>query len=271
VVGAGVMGGGIAQLIADQTSLHVRMKDVRPEALALGMAHARKLFDWSLKRRRISKAEMQKKLALLAPTLDYTGFDRADLVVEAVIEKLAIKQEVFRELAAHAAPGAVLASNTSSLPIAEIREMTPNPERVVGMHFFNPVHKMPLVEVIVPEGCEPAAANAVFELTRRLGKTPVLVKDSPGFLVNRLLMFYSTEALWLLDEGRRILRLYYSTFDDRLPRQYVDEHEEIIAAIEAGDVERADRLAIAHAGQIVRQIQEYIARDLDRPVAISLS
>ena len=207
VVGAGVMGGGIAQLIADQTGLPVRMKDVRPEALALGMAHARKLFDWSLKRRRISKAGVQKKLALLSPTLDYSGFERADLVVEAVVEKLEVKQEVFRELAAHAAPGAVLASNTSSLPIADIRARTPNPERVVGMHFFNPVHKMPLVEVIVPEGCDPSAANAVFDLTRRLGKTPVLVKDSPGFLVNRLLMFYSTEALWLLDEGRRMEEL----------------------------------------------------------------
>jgi DNA-binding GntR family transcriptional regulator len=83
--------------------------------------------------------------------------------------------------------------------------------------------------------------------------------------------YYTAFFARLLDEGRRILRLYYSTFDDRLPRQYVDEHEEIIAAIEAGDVERADRLAIAHAGQIVRQIQEYIARDLDRPVAISMS
>ena len=81
----------------------------------------------------------------------------------------------------------------------------------------------------------------------------------------------SLTALILLDEGGRILRLYYSTFDDRLPHQYIDEHEEIIAAIEAGDADRADRLAIAHAGQIVRQIQDYIARDLDRPVAISLS
>ncbi len=227
VVGAGVMGGGIAQLIADQTGLPVRMKDVRAEALALGMAHARKLFDRNLKRRRISKAEMQKKLALLAPTLDYAGFERADFVVEAVIEKLAVKQEVFRELAAHAAPGAVLASNTSSLPIAEIRAKTPNPERVVGMHFFNPVHKMPLVEVIVPEGCDPAAANTVFDLTRRLGKTPVLVKDSPGFLVNRLLMFYSTEALWLLDEGHRMEDLDRAMTDWGMPLGPIELTDEV--------------------------------------------
>ncbi len=227
VVGAGVMGGGIAQLIADQAGLAVRMKDVRAEALGLGMAHARKLFDWSLKRRRITKAAMQKKLALLAPTLDYVGFERADFVIEAVIEKLAIKQEVFRELAAHAAPGAVLASNTSSLPIAQIRALTPHPERVVGMHFFNPVHKMPLVEVIVPEGCDPAAANTVFELTRRLGKTPVLVKDTPGFLVNRLLMFYSTEALWLLDEGRRMEDLDRAMTDWGMPLGPIELTDEV--------------------------------------------
>ncbi len=107
-------------------------------------------------------------------------------------------------LAAHAAPGAVLASNTSSLPIAEICAKTPNPERVVGMHFFNPVDKMPLVEVIAPEGSDPVAVNTVFAYTRKLGKTPILVRDTPGFLVNRLLMFYSTEALWLLDEGYRM-------------------------------------------------------------------
>ena len=98
----------------------------------------------------------------------------------------------------------MLASNTSSLSIAKIGAKTPHPGRVVGMHFFNPVHKMPLVEVIAPEGADASAVNTVFAFTRKLGKTPVLVKDTPGFLVNRLLMFYSTEAMWLLHEGHRI-------------------------------------------------------------------
>ncbi len=115
-----------------------------------------------------------------------------------------IKQQVFADTAAQVREDTVLASNTSSLSVAGIGAKTPHPERVVGMHFFNPVHKMPLVEVIAPDGAAPWAVNTVFAFTRKLGKTPVLVKDTPGFLVNRLLMFYSAEALWLLDEGYRI-------------------------------------------------------------------
>jgi 3-hydroxyacyl-CoA dehydrogenase/enoyl-CoA hydratase/3-hydroxybutyryl-CoA epimerase len=204
VLGAGTMGGGIAQLIAAETDLPVRMKDVRNEALALGMSHAAALFDRQVRRRRLDASGMRRKMALLRPTLDWSGFRRVDLVIEAIVEKLEVKQAVFAELAAQVSEGAVLASNTSSLPIRDIRVKTPRPERVVGMHFFNPVHRMPLVEVIVPEGADPSAVNTVFDFTRRLGKTPVLVKDSPGFLVNRLLTFYSIESFWLLDEGYRI-------------------------------------------------------------------
>ncbi len=204
VLGAGTMGGGIAQLIAGQTDLPVRMKDLNEAALAAGMSHAAGLFERQLKRRRLDAPTLRRKMALLRPTLDYSGFRRVDLVVEAILEKLDVKQAVFAELAAQVRDDTVLASNTSSLPIGEIRARTPHPERVVGMHFFNPVHRMPLVEVIAPEGASAAAVNTVFSYTRKLGKTPILVKDSPGFLVNRLLMFYSIESFWLLDEGRRI-------------------------------------------------------------------
>ncbi|HEV2845920.1 MAG TPA: 3-hydroxyacyl-CoA dehydrogenase NAD-binding domain-containing protein, partial [Thermoanaerobaculia bacterium] len=204
VLGAGVMGGGIAQLIAAEMDLPVRMKDVRDEALASGMHHAADLFQKQVTRRRLSAAESRRKIALLHPTLDYSGFGRVDMVVEAIVENMKVKQEVFAETAKHLPEDAILASNTSSLSIAGIGSKTPNPGRVVGMHFFNPVHKMPLVEVIAPEGGDPVAVNTVFQFTRKLGKTPVLVKDTPGFLVNRLLMFYSVEALWLLDEGYRI-------------------------------------------------------------------
>ncbi|HEY9423014.1 MAG TPA: 3-hydroxyacyl-CoA dehydrogenase NAD-binding domain-containing protein, partial [Thermoanaerobaculia bacterium] len=204
VLGAGVMGGGIAQLIAAEMDLPVRMKDVRDEALASGMHHAGDLFEKQVKRRRLSSAEARRKMALLHPTLDYSGFGRVDFVVEAIVENMKVKQEVFAETAKHLPADAILASNTSSLSIGGIGSQTPNPGRVVGMHFFNPVHKMPLVEVIAPEGGDPVAVNTVFAFTRKLGKTPVLVKDTPGFLVNRLLMFYSVEALWLLDEGYRI-------------------------------------------------------------------
>jgi 3-hydroxyacyl-CoA dehydrogenase/enoyl-CoA hydratase/3-hydroxybutyryl-CoA epimerase len=204
VLGAGVMGGGIAQLIADKTDLPVRMKDVNDQALATGMMHAAELFDKQVKRRRLTIPESKRKMSLLLPTLDFSGFARADLVIEAIVENLGVKQEVFAETAKHVRADTVLASNTSSLSIAGIGARTQEHARVVGMHFFNPVGKMPLVEVIAPEGSDPVAVNTVFAYTRKLGKTPILVRDTPGFLVNRLLMFYSTEALWLLDEGYRM-------------------------------------------------------------------
>jgi len=217
VLGAGVMGGGIAQLVSAEADLPVRMKDVRPEALASGMEHAAGLFDKQVKRHRLDLPAARRKMALLQPTLDYTGFAACDLVVEAIIEKLEIKQSVFAEVAQHVPDTAVLASNTSSLSIEKIGAKTPHRERVVGMHFFNPVHKMPLVEVIAPEGADPSAVNTVFAFTRKLGKTPVLVKDAPGFLVNRLLMFYSSEALWLLDEGYKIEDLDRAMTDWGMP------------------------------------------------------
>jgi 3-hydroxyacyl-CoA dehydrogenase / enoyl-CoA hydratase / 3-hydroxybutyryl-CoA epimerase len=216
VLGAGVMGGGIAQLIAE-TDLPVRMKDVNADALASGMRHAAERFDQQVKRRRLAAPEARRKMTLIQPTLDFSGFRRADLVIEAIVEKLAVKQEVFAETARHVRDDAVLASNTSSLSIAGIGAKTPHGGRVVGMHFFNPVHRMPLVEVIVPEGSDAAAVNTVFAFTRKLGKTPVLVKDTPGFLVNRLLMFYSIESLWLLDEGYRIEDLDRAMTDWGMP------------------------------------------------------
>lgn len=217
VLGAGAMGGGIAQLIAQEAGIPARMKDVNDEALANGMAHAAGLFERLVKKRRMETAEARRRMALLLPTLDFSGFGGVDLVIEAIVEKLEVKQDVFAELARHVPETAVLASNTSSLSIAAIGARTPNPGRVVGMHFFNPVHKMPLVEVIAHAGSDPVAVNTVFDFTRRLGKIPVLVKDAPGFLVNRLLMFYSLEAYWLLHEGHRIEDLDAAMLDWGMP------------------------------------------------------
>jgi 3-hydroxyacyl-CoA dehydrogenase/enoyl-CoA hydratase/3-hydroxybutyryl-CoA epimerase len=217
VLGAGTMGGGIAQLIANETDVPVRMKDINTGALALGMTHASGLFDRAVKRYRLTAPEARRKMALLHPTLDFSGFARADIVVEAVVERMDVKQQVFAETERHVPEDCVLASNTSSLSIQGIGAQTRRPERVVGMHFFNPVHKMPLVEVIAAESSAPWAVNTVFDYTRKLGKTPVLVKDSPGFLVNRLLMFYSSEAMWLLDEGYRIEDLDRAMTDWGMP------------------------------------------------------
>lgn len=204
VLGAGVMGGGIAQLTVDKCDLPVRLKDINSEALASGLAHAAKLYDKRVRKRRMRRSEARRKMSLISPTLNYDGFSRCNLLVEAVVENLGLKQNLFAEIAGIMPEDSVLATNTSSLSVDAIAHKTPNPERVVGMHFFNPVHRMPLVEVVVGKRTSPRATNTILALSRKMGKTPVIVKDAPGFLVNRLLGFYMVEALWLLEEGHRM-------------------------------------------------------------------
>ena len=204
VLGAGVMGGGIAQILAQKAGIPVRLKDLGTTPLATGMAHANQVFQKLVGRRRMTPPEAAEKMNLLLPCLDYSGFERVDLVIEAIVENLEIKQKAFSEVAERVGPQTVLASNTSSLSIDRIGRDTPIPERVVGMHFFNPVHRMPLVEVIQGSKTSPRTLQTILALCRSLGKTPVVVQDGPGFLVNRLLTFYMTEALWLLGEGNGI-------------------------------------------------------------------
>jgi 3-hydroxyacyl-CoA dehydrogenase/enoyl-CoA hydratase/3-hydroxybutyryl-CoA epimerase len=200
VLGAGVMGGGIAQLAADK-GYPTRMKDIKPEPLGGGFAAAAKIWRERVKKRRMTRAEMASKMALLSGSLDYAGFETCDLVIEAVLEKMAVKHAVLKEWETVAPPGAIFASNTSTLPITEIASAAEHPERVVGMHFFNPVHKMPLVEVIYGAKTDPEVTATVFDLAKKMGKTPVVVKDAPGFLVNRILAPYIGEAVRLLLEG----------------------------------------------------------------------
>ncbi len=200
VLGAGVMGGGIAQLAADK-GYPVRMKDIRNDALAGGYAAAAKVWQERLKKRRMTKAEFTGKMSLLSGGLTWTAFESCDVTIEAVLEKLAVKQAVLKEWEGVARPDAIFASNTSTLPITEIAAAAARPERVVGMHFFNPVHKMPLVEVIYGAKTDPAVTATIFDLAKKMGKTPVVVKDAPGFLVNRLLAPYLGEAVRLLLEG----------------------------------------------------------------------
>jgi len=204
VIGAGVMGGGIAHLVADKAQLPMRVKDIQAPALATALAHAAQLFDKQVRRRRLKPAERRRKMGLLQPTLEDSGLEACDFVIEAVVENLAVKQKVFADLSRRVSERAILATNTSSLSIDAIGQLTVHRERVVGMHFFNPVDKMPLIEVVTGRHTSSDTAAAVAAFARRLGKTPVVVRDGPGFLVNRLLAFYSAEAMWLLDEGFRI-------------------------------------------------------------------
>ncbi|HET9794945.1 MAG TPA: 3-hydroxyacyl-CoA dehydrogenase NAD-binding domain-containing protein [Thermoanaerobaculia bacterium] len=203
ILGAGVMGGGIAQLAADR-GFPARMKDIAAEPLAHGFRAAADVWREKVDRHRMSPAEFRRKMALLSGGLDYAGFSRAEVTIEAVVEKLEIKQAVLREWEEAVGDEAIFASNTSTLPISRIAAAARQPRRVAGMHFFNPVHRMPLVEVIRGEKSSDETIATIFDLARKMGKTPVVVRDAPGFLVNRILAPYLSEAVRLLEEGCRI-------------------------------------------------------------------
>ncbi len=204
VLGAGLMGGGIAQAIVDKADIDVRLKDINWNALASGMRSAAKIWKKKVERRRLGRVEMDRKLALITTTLDWSGFESIDIVVEAVLEKLEVKQQVLREFEAVARPDAIFATNTSTIPIGRIAEGCARPEQVVGMHFFSPVDRMPLVEVIRGARTSEETVATTASFARRLGKTVVLCNDAPGFIVNRILGPYLNEAGFLLKEGNRV-------------------------------------------------------------------
>ncbi len=264
VLGAGVMGGGIAQLVADR-GMPVRMKDITAEALGHGYAAAARIWRHERERRRLTPRELAARMARLSGGLDYAGFARCEVTLEAVVETLAVKQAVLAEWEAVVPDTAIFASNTSALSIGQIAARARRPGRVVGMHFFNPVHRMPLVEVIRGERTGEETVATVFTLARRLGKTPVVVRDGPGFLVNRLLSPYLAEAVGLVLGGCSV-----EGVDDAMvgfgmpvgPLALLDDVG-IDVAVKAGRVMAAafpDRLplaapldALAHAGRLGRK------------------
>lgn len=205
-LGAGVMGGGIAQLFSSR-NIPIRVKDLNNEAVAKAFEQAASVLKGKLKRRRITKLEYGQILSRITATVDYSGFQKADFVVEAIVEDLEIKKKVFAELENHMRDDAIIVSNTSSLLVNDMATAFKKPERFAGMHFFNPVHMMPLVEVIRGEKTSDETIATTFKLAKTLGKTPVLVNDGPGFLVNRLLVPYMVEAVSLLEEGYSIAHI----------------------------------------------------------------
>jgi len=200
VLGAGIMGGGIAYASAVK-GIPVRLKDVAQQALDLGTGEARKLLNKQVENGKLKAEQAGKVLASIVPQLDYTGYDGVDLVIEAVVENLGVKQAVFAELEAHTSPGTVLASNTSSLRIGDIAAGLRRPQDVVGMHFFNPVPLMPLVEIVRGERTRDEAVATAVSYTLAMGKTPLVVKDCAGFLINRLLGAYFVAFLLLIRDG----------------------------------------------------------------------
>ncbi len=202
VLGAGFMGAGIAGVAVQRGSL-VRLKDASLERVAAGVRAVREMVGERLRRRQITRVQRDDMLSALGPTVDYRGFADVDLVIEAVFEDLEVKHRVLREVE-EASPQAIFASNTSTIPLRDIAAGSRRPARVIGMHFFSPVHKMPLLEVIVtPETDGDTVATAV-AYGKQLGKTVIVVNDGAGFYVNRILAPYLNEAGRLIDEGARV-------------------------------------------------------------------
>ena len=216
VVGAGIMGGGIAQLAAYH-DIPVRMKDVRHEAVTRGLQHARELFEKAVSRKKLRQVDADRKMELVSGGLEYHGFVSVDVAVEAVVERMDVKHAVLGELEEVVREDSILATNTSSLSVDAMAEKLRHPARFGGMHFFNPVHRMPLVEIIRGEKTGDETVATLHALAVRLGKVPVVCRDGPGFLVNRILGPYLNEAGWLLGEGWPIQEIDAAALEFGMP------------------------------------------------------
>ncbi len=199
ILGAGVMGGGIAWLFS-KLKLPVRMKDLSYNAIALGYQQITKNYQQLLKIRKITKNEIKNYLALVSSTIDYSGLKNVDLISEAIIEDIKIKKNSFQELEKHISKNTIIASNSSALSINEMAKSLKNNERFLGMHFFNPVNRMPLVEIIPHKNTSEKTISSVVHLIKKAKKTPIVVGDCAGFLVNRILLTFMNESFLLLDE-----------------------------------------------------------------------
>jgi 3-hydroxyacyl-CoA dehydrogenase/enoyl-CoA hydratase/3-hydroxybutyryl-CoA epimerase len=200
VLGTGFMGAGIAAVSAMQ-GVPVRFKDTKVEQVGRGIAAVRDVLKDRLTKRQVTRQQFEDQLSLVSGTTEYTGFGNVPLVIEAVFEDLAVKHQVLSEVEPLLPANAIFATNTSTIPIASIAAGASRPERVIGAHFFSPVHKMPLLEVIVTPRTAPDVVTTTVAFGRRLGKTVIVVNDAPGFFVNRILAPYMNEAGRMLEEG----------------------------------------------------------------------
>jgi 3-hydroxyacyl-CoA dehydrogenase/enoyl-CoA hydratase/3-hydroxybutyryl-CoA epimerase len=201
ILGSGFMGAGIAGTAVVQAGVDVRLKDTELPRIGCGLKAATDILRWRLQRRRITRPEFQRLAALLSGGTDYASFGNVDLVIEAVFEDLAVKRAVLAEVEDATPVATIFATNTSTIPIADIAAGARHPERVVGMHFFSPVDRMPLLEVIPQSRTSPDTVVTAVRFGRRIGKTVIVVGDRPGFWVNRILLPYMTEAGRLVAEG----------------------------------------------------------------------
>jgi 3-hydroxyacyl-CoA dehydrogenase/enoyl-CoA hydratase/3-hydroxybutyryl-CoA epimerase len=226
VIGAGLMGGGITYVSAAEAGVHVRLLDLDREQTRAGVRSIREILDDRVAKGLIDHRERDRVLARIHPTTQYTGLGRADLVIEAVTERLEIKQEILRKVEAATHERTIFASNTSAIPIAKIAEAARRPENVVGMHYFSPVHKVPLLEVVRGASSSAEAVATAVAFGKRQQRAVIVVGDGPGFYTSRVLGRYLIEAVTLLLEGAAI-----DTIDETLenlgfpvgPFQLMDE------------------------------------------------
>ncbi|MDX2013435.1 MAG: fatty acid oxidation complex subunit alpha FadJ [Myxococcaceae bacterium] len=207
MVGGGLMGGGIAYVTSALQGVPVRIKDKDDAGVGRALGYVRGLYDERVKRKSLTWRERDRQLALVTAGTDYAGFKRAELVIEAVFEDLSLKHQVLKDVETIGRPDVIFASNTSSLPISKIAEASRHPETVIGMHYFSPVHKMPLLEIITHPGTADWVTATCVEVGKRQGKTVIVVNDGVGFYTSRILAPYMNEAAFLLAEGADIAEL----------------------------------------------------------------
>ena len=204
VLGGGLMGGGIAYVTATKAKVPARIKDIRSEGIANAIKYSFDILNKRVKRKIMLKSQMQSQLSLLTGSTDYSGFSDVDMVIEAVFEDLALKQQMVADVEGNCKAETIFASNTSSIPITQIAEKATRPENVIGLHYFSPVDKMPLAEVIAHEKTSDSTISSTVEFAKRQGKTPIVVKDGAGFYVNRILAPYMNEAASVVLSGEPI-------------------------------------------------------------------
>lgn len=201
ILGAGLMGAGIGYVTASKAKIPVRLKDKDAAGLNRGLSHIDRLIQKRLQRRSLAPFDAGQERRRVTPTLDFSGFQSVDLVIEAVFEDLKLKHQMLADIEANCPPATIFATNTSSLPITEIAAAARRPENVIGMHYFSPVEKMPLLEIIATPQTAPEVIATTVEFGRKQGKTVIVVEDGAGFYVNRILAPYINEAGYLLAEG----------------------------------------------------------------------
>ncbi len=207
VLGAGLMGAGISYVTITKARVPVRLKDKDDPGLSHGLAYVRRLLDGRVSKRAMTQLQRAQSLAMFTGTVEYRGFANATLVIEAVFEDLTLKQQMLRDIESITDEKTVFASNTSAIPIKEIAAAGQRPENVIGMHYFSPVEKMPLLEIVTTDLTAPWVITTCVEFGKRQGKTVIVVNDGPGFYTSRILGPYMNEAIYLLTEGVAIDRI----------------------------------------------------------------